>query len=474
MVISIPSSFFLYAAASAANIASFICGIAFGWTSPEIPQLKNATTTPLDSIITASEEGWIGAFLPLAAAVGPIGAGILADSIGRKWTILIGNVPFLLAFILNVVANSVYFFYVSRFLCGLGVGIIFTVLPMYIGEISDDGSRGVLGSLMQLFCVIGLLFSYTLGPFLSIKIFNAILIMPPTMFMILFSVFIPDSPYFLLQKKRMSDAVQALMKFRGRELSFAQKEVEVINTQLEEDLKSKGTFKLIFQSLALRKALTISLTLIGAQQLSGITVVLFYAQSIFADSGVPIAPEVCTIIVGIVQVLASAVTPLLVDKCGKRLLLMVSGLGMAVAHSILAFFFYLKNVQDADVSSLGWLPILSIVVFIITYCLGFGPLPWAVMGEIFPGNVKSIASSATASFCWILGFFLTNYFGAVTKVMGQSASFGFFGMCCVMAAAYVFKSVPETTGKSVSEIQCLLDGSIKKSLELIYSKVESV
>uniref|UniRef100_A0A6P7GKP8 Facilitated trehalose transporter Tret1-like n=1 Tax=Diabrotica virgifera virgifera TaxID=50390 RepID=A0A6P7GKP8_DIAVI len=140
---------------------------------------------------------------------------------------------------------------------------------------------------------------------------------------------------------------------------------------------------------------------------------------------------------------------------------------MAIAHSILAFFFYLKNDQHADVPSLGWLPILSIVVFIITYCLGFGPLPWAVMGEIFPGNVKSIASSATASFCWILGFFLTNYFGAVTKVMGQSASFGFFGICSVMAAAYVFKFVPETTGKSVSEIQCLLDGSIKKSLELI-------
>ncbi|XP_050508126.1 facilitated trehalose transporter Tret1-2 homolog [Diabrotica virgifera virgifera] len=422
-----------------ANIASFICGIAFGWTSPEIPQLKNETTTPLDSIISDSEEGWIGAFLPLAAAVGPVGAGILADSIGRKWTILIGNVPFLLAFILNVVANSVYFFYISRFLCGLGVGIIFTVLPMYIGEISDDGSRGVLGSLMQLFCVVGLLFSYALGPFLSIKIFNAILIIPPAMFLILFSVFIPDSPNFLLQKKRMSDAVQALMKFRGRELSFAQKEVEVINTQLEEDLKSKGTFKLIFRSPGLRKALTISLTLIGAQQLSGITWVSF---------------RYCT-------------TPLLVDRCGKRLLLMVSGLGMAIAHSILAFFFYLKNDQHADLSSLGWLPILSIVVFIITYCLGFGPLPWAAMGEIFPGNVKSIASSATASFCWILGFFLTNYFGAVTKVMGQSASFGLFGICCVMAAAYVFKFVPETTGKNVSEIQCLLDGSIKKSLELI-------
>ncbi|XP_072383998.1 facilitated trehalose transporter Tret1-like [Diabrotica undecimpunctata] len=467
MVSSTPSSFFLYAAGSIAYITAFISGIAFGWTSPEIPQLKNPNTTPLDTVISPSEEGWIGACLPLAAAVGPIGAGFLADSVGRKWTILIGNLPFLLAFMVNVVAKSIYLFYFSRLLCGLGVGIIFTVLPIYIAEISDDASRGTLGSLLQVFIVIGLLFSYALGPFLSIRTFNIILIIPPTLFMILFSVFIPDSPLFLLQKRRMSEAVQALIKFRGKEELSAQKEAELINSQLIENLKSKGSFKLIFKSPGLRKALTISMALVGGQQLSGITVVLFYTQSVFADAGVPIAPEMCTIIMGIVQIFASPAAPLLVNRCGKRFLLIISGLGMAVAHSILAFFFYLKNVQHADVSTLGWLPILSIVVYIITYCLGFGALPFAVMGEIFPENIKSLASSVTSSFCWILGFVISNYFGAVTKLIGQSGSFGFFGFCCVMAALYVFKFVPETTGKNVNEIQCLLDGSTKKSIELI-------
>uniref|UniRef100_A0A6P7GR80 Facilitated trehalose transporter Tret1-like n=1 Tax=Diabrotica virgifera virgifera TaxID=50390 RepID=A0A6P7GR80_DIAVI len=467
MVSSKSSRFFLYAAGSTAYLTAFISGIAFGWTSPEIPQLKDSNATTIDTVINASEEGWIGACLPLAAAVGPIGAGFLADSVGRKWTILIGNLPFLLAFIVNVFAKSIYFFYFSRLLCGLGVGIIFTVLPIYIAEISDDTSRGTLGSLLQVFVVIGLLFSYTLGPFLSIRTFNIILIFPPTLFMILFSVFIPDSPVFLLQKRRMSEAVQALVKFRDQEELPAQKEAELINSQLLEDLKSKGSFKLIFKSPGLRKALSISLALVAGQQLSGITVVLFYTQSVFADAGVPIAPEMCTIIMGIVQVFASPAAPLLVDRCGKRCLLIISGVGMAVSHFLLAFFFYLKNVQHTDVSNLGWVPIVSVVVYIITYCLGFGALPFAVMGEIFPGNVKSIASSTTSSFCWILGFLISNYFGVVSNLIGQSGSFGFFGICCIISALYVFKFVPETTGKNVNEIQCLLDGSTKKSIELI-------
>ncbi|XP_057658583.1 facilitated trehalose transporter Tret1-like [Diorhabda carinulata] len=453
---------FLYIAACTVNIVSFICGTSLGWTSPEIPLLKNLTTSPLEEIISPSQEGWVGSFLPLAAAIGPIGGGVLADKIGRKKSLLIANIPFFVAFLVNFFANSIYHFFLSRFLCGLGIGIIFTALPMYMGEIADDEVRGALGSFMQLFIVIGLCFSYILGPYVPMKTFNLILLTPPVVFSILFGGFVPDSPYYLIQSGRIDEALKALIKFRGCSRASAQKELEIMRTQIEEDSKSKGnfaeTFKIVLGSRGLKMALFISLNLVTWQQLSGINIVLFYTQSIFTDAGASLAPEICTIITGVVQIVASGATPLLVERWGKRFLLMLSAIGMGLSQGVLSYFFYMKEDQSKDVSDIGWVPIVSLVVFIITYCLGFGPLAWAVLGELFPGNVKSVASSATASFCWILGFFITNYFGALTSLVGKSGSFGLFTICCFISAGFVYKFLPETTGKSLIEIQALLSG----------------
>lgn len=411
--------------------------------------------------MTGSEEGWVGSFLPLAAAIGPLGAAILADKLGRKKSLLVGVIPFIVAYSINIFAANVPLLYLSRFLCGLGVGIIFTVVPMYVGEIADDEVRGALGSFMQLFIVIGLLFSYALGPYLPIKTFNIILISPPVIFFVLFFFFIPDTPYYLVKSAKHEEALEALIRLRGNLKTLAQKELEVVKVQVEIDVNNKASFMDIFKTKSTKMALFLALNLVAWQQLSGINIVLFYTQGIFTDAGVPLAPEICTIITGVVQIASSALTPLLVERLGKRFLLIQSAIGMGIAQGVLAFFFYLKDDKGSDVSSIGWLPILCLVVFIITYCLGFGPLPWAVMGELFPGNVKSAASSATASICWVFGFFITNYFGILSNLVGKSGSFGLFSVFCFFSFGFVFKFVPETSGKSFNEIQEILGGGRK-------------
>ncbi|KAJ8931871.1 hypothetical protein NQ314_015137 [Rhamnusium bicolor] len=426
------------------NLASFVCGTTFGWTSPEIPKLKGILDNPLGAPISKAEEGWIGSFLPLGAALGPFAAGIAADKIGRKKTLLVSAVPFIVAFILNLVATNVNYFFMSRFLCGLGVGSVFTVLPMYIGEISDDEVRGSLGSFMQLFIVIGLLFSYGLGPYLSIHWFNIILLIPPIAFLVIFLFFIPESPYYLVQVGDRDGAEDALIKLRAK---------------IDEAQQNKSSFFDIFKSRGLTMALFLSVSLVALQQFSGINIILFYAQDIFTDAGVSLAPEICTIIIGVVQIAASGATPALVEKRGKRFLLLLSAIGMGISQGVLAYFFFLKDDQKSDVSAIGWLPIASLIVYIVTYCLGFGPLPWAVMGELFPGNIKSVASTVTASGCWVLGFLLTKYFGMVADLIGKSGSFGIFSVCCLGAAIFTYKLVPETSGKSLQEIQDILNGN---------------
>lgn len=263
-------------------MAAFTCGITLGWTSPVIPKLQNATLTPLNEAITESDAGSIGSLLPLGAVLGPFIAGALADRIGRKRTLLLGNVPVIVGLLLNVFAKSVIYLLVSRFLCGISVGLTFTVLPMYIGEIAEDDVRGALGTYLQLFTVIGLLFSFVAGPYMSVTMFNAFCLVVPITFLITFAIFIPESPYYLLQTDEEEAAERALMKLRDRtSLEEVQDELDTVKKALNEALENKSSFLDIFKSKGLTMAYILSNGLLIFQQVSGINVVLFFAQNIF-------------------------------------------------------------------------------------------------------------------------------------------------------------------------------------------------
>lgn len=437
-----------------ANIAAFVCGTAFGWTSPEIPKLKQPSdANPLSSPLTKPQETWIGSLLPVGAAIGPFAAGIAADRFGRKATLLASIVPFIVSFLMCTYAHNVNVFYVARFLEGIGTGAIFTVLPMFVGEISEDAVRGALGSFMQLFITFGLLFSYAVGPYTTIPHFNLACVVAPLLFLFIFFMYVPESPYYLIAAGDKNAAEKSLKKLRSCE--NVDKELELIKRNVEESLANKASFFDIFKSKGLTKALVISLALVTFQQFSGINVILFYTQTIFEATGSTIPPEISTIIIGIVQILGSFLTPIFVERKGKRFLLLCSAVGMTISEIVLGAYFYLKE-HEENVQPIFWLPVACLVVYMITYCSGFGPLPWAVMGELFPSNVKSSASTVTASFCWILGFFITKFFANMVDAMGTSGSFWFFAACCVLAGGFVYKILPETSGKSLQEIQEIL------------------
>lgn len=271
---------------------------------------------------------------------------------------------------------------------------------------------------------------------------------------------IPESPYFLIADGKEDEASSALMQIRSKTKLEVAKELEEMKRTVQESMENQGSFMDVFKTPGLRKALTLSVGLVALQQLSGINVILFYTETIFKKTGSTMSAALSTIIVGIVQVLASILTPIFADRMGKRFLLMTSALGMFLSEAILGYYFrMLKNKED--VSSISWLPVMCLVVYIITYCLGFGPLPWAVMGELFPAHIKSSASTATASGCWFLGFILTKFFSTVSDVIGIDGSFWIFSGCCAFAFLFVYKFLPETSGKSLQEIQDILNGNTK-------------
>uniref|UniRef100_A0A1B0D4P3 Facilitated trehalose transporter Tret1 n=1 Tax=Phlebotomus papatasi TaxID=29031 RepID=A0A1B0D4P3_PHLPP len=432
------------------------------WTSPVFPKINYdpSTTdpdTPLDRLPDDEELSWIGSLVALGALIAPFVAGPLADKIGRKWTLLSSTGFFALSWILLVTTNNIPQMYVARLLQGFGVGFVMTVQTMYIGEISSDQYRGALGSFMQLFIVTGILYVYAIGPYVTYTALQWICLIPPLGFAAAF-FFMPETPYYYTGKGDKINADKSLQFLRGKTADGVQEEALKIQEAVEEAMKNKGTIKDLVGNKGNLKALIICAGLLSFQQLSGINVVLFYSQIIFAKTGSSLDSAIATIIVGLVQVIASGCTPLVADRLGRKIILLVSAVGMAICHGLLGLYFFLDFQKSEAVPNIGWLPVVSLIGFVTVYCVGFGPLPWAVLGEMFPANVKSIAASVVASVCWILGFIVTKYFSALDDAVGSHWAFWIFGLFCCGAFVFVFTLVMETKGLSLQEIQNRLNG----------------
>lgn len=440
----------VYLTAISANLSSFVVGTCLGWTSPIIPKLKQATAdSPLLTPIDKTEEAWISSLIAIGALIAPFIAGPLADWIGRKWTMLSSTLFFVAAYILTMNGIDVELIYLARLIMGFGVGFVMTVQPMYVGEIATDDSRGALGSLMQLFIVTGILYVYAIGPFVSYIFLQFCCILIPIIFAIIF-VFLPESPYYYAGKGRKEDAVKALQYLRGQTAEGVQAEMAIIQATVDESIANKGTIIDVVKNKGNRKALLICAGLIAFQQCSGINVVLFNSQAIFDNANTGINPAIATIIVGCVQVASSGLTPLIADRLGRKVILAMSAALMSISLAGLGYFFFAQSRGESG--DLLWLPVPALILFNIVYCVGFGPLPWAVLGEMFPGNVKSIASSIVASTCWIFGFLITRYYPALDS-LGAYYAFWLFGIFCALGFFFVLLVVMETKGMSLQQIQ---------------------
>lgn len=265
------------------------------------------------------------------------------------------------------ITDAIIHIYIARLLWGLSVGIVFTVLPMYIGEIAQDSVRGALGSLMQLFITFGILWSSAVGFYTSWLVCTYMSMVLPVLFLIFFT-FMPESPYHLCAVGEKEKAAKALMFFRGKSNDGVQKELEQIQCLMDEAAQQPSSMKEVFATPGRRKALSLSCGLVGFQQMSGINAVLFFSGNIFLAAGSDdIALNSC--IVSLVQVLASAVTPLVADRLGRRILLIFSSVGMLLGLTTLGLYFNLQKHMD-DVSHLAIMPLASLVVYMIVYCVG--------------------------------------------------------------------------------------------------------
>ncbi|KAL0125276.1 hypothetical protein PUN28_004422 [Cardiocondyla obscurior] len=444
-----------YLASLSACLMAVGVGTALAWTSPVLPQLyeKNSWL-----VITEEQGSWVSSLLALGAIAGAVPSGPMADKLGRKKTLLLLAAPFLLSWVIIILASQLWLIYVARFIVGAGVGAACVVVPTYISEIAETSTRGSLGAMFQLNITVGILLAFVLGAVMNYTAFAIVCALIEVGFLASF-MWMPESPIWLVNQKRKPEATVAMAVFRGdsydpsEELAEAQREAEAAS------LKKSTVFDLV-RTVAARKALLASLGGMFFQQLSGINAVIFYTVTIFQAAGSSMAPEISSIIVAIVQMVTTVVAAVIVDRAGRKPLLILSSSVMLISLVALGSYFNLKE-SESDVSNLGWLPLTSLTLFMIAFSIGMGPIPWMLMGEVFPAETKAVASGIAVMLNWFLVFLVTKSFPMMNKGLGADVTFWIFATIMAIATGFIYFFVPETKGKTSQEIQEELQGNVR-------------
>lgn len=398
--------------------------------------------------------------MPLAALAGGIIGGPLIEKLGRRMTILATAPPFAFAWLLIACATNVWYVLSGRALSGLCVGIASLSFPVYLGETLQPEVRGTLGLLPTALGNIGILFVFSTGMYLDWRTLAYLGAALPVPYFLL-SLLIPETPHWLVGHNNESGAKKSLQWLRGGNESDVAAELKNIVSTSESETVSKNTSMLALFERNNFKPLLISLGLMLFQQFSGINAVIFYTVMIFKDAGSSIDENLCTIIVGLVNFGATFLATILIDRLGRKVLLYISGCAMAVTLMTLGGFFYVKN-NGTDVSTIGWLPLASFVIFVVGFSLGFGPVPWLMMGEILPRKVRGTAASVATAFNWLCTFLVTKTFTDMIAVMGTYGAFWLFGTVCIIALIFVFLFVPETRGSSLEDIELRMRGHARR------------
>ncbi|KAI4498365.1 hypothetical protein M0802_006544 [Mischocyttarus mexicanus] len=439
-----------YLAAITATLSLASTGSHIGWTSPILPRLKSPES-PLQ--ITSDDASWIASFYLLGSIPGNIIAAFIVDWLGRKNSLLIAALPLTIGWILIIVAWNSYILYVSRFISGIGQGIVYVVCPMYIGEIADKEIRGSLGSFIKLMVTFGELYAHAVGPFVSYEMLSYACILISITFFISF-VWMPESPYYLIMKNEDKKAKKSLKRLKGNSTEEElEEDMEQMQKTVIRDLTDKVHFWNFFNTRGNRRAVLISFGLQLILQFSGIAAIESYTQEILHEAGTEISAGVAVIVLSLLQLVAGLAAAALVDKIGRRPLLLITTLFAGISLTITAGFYFFKFYLLVDITGYGWILHASVMFYELIIALGLSPLPYMMLGELFPTNVKGKAVSLVNLWASLLAFIVSKLYQVISDAIGVYSAFGWFAVSSFIGIIFIMLFVPETKGKSLLEIQ---------------------
>ncbi|XP_067617013.1 uncharacterized protein [Eurosta solidaginis] len=444
------------------HILTFSHGISIGWLSP-ILYILQSPQTPLDFKVTATNLAWIGSIFGIGALCGNVLLLFSLNRFGRKRNMCALAIPHMLFWILNYFALSVDYLYAARFFVGVTSGGLYVIGPIFISEITEKEIRGALTSMAMMFLSCGILVGYILPSYLNYHLIPCIVIGFPLIYMTAMAYF-PDTPTSLLHRRQVEEARASFNFYRNikserksqQEMCINEMQISAINSEFEELVSAKLqgekctpiTYHDFFNKSALKK-FALAFVIIILNQFSGSFAFVNYMSHIFAESSSTMDPKKSTIIIGLVQIFGTLLASTLVDRFGRKTLILLSTAGMAIGM----FFFgtFVQYTSAATKAQFDWIPLLAVAFIIATASIGVISLTFTIIVEILPAKVRPESQSITMMFCSFLMFVTLKLYPYFLFNLGISITMYACAGCCVVAGTYLLLFLPETKGKSMAK-----------------------
>jgi sugar porter (SP) family MFS transporter len=414
------------------------------------------------ALTAPADQAWAVSCALIGCLVGASASGWLSDRLGRRRSLLVAALIFAISSTGTALANDFFGFVAWRIAGGIAIGMASGLSPLYIAEIAPAGRRGQLVCLNQIALVIGLLAAQIVNWLIAKPVpphaalaeiaaswngttgwrwmFGATVV--PAIAFLLGCLFIPESPRWLAQRGRWDEAGQVLRRLNGAE-GAARALGNIRGTIAAAPGRSISA---VLRDVRYRQVLVIGVVLAVLQQWCGINVVFNYAQEIFASAGYAVSDTLLNIVItGVVNCLSTLVALMTVERWGRRLLMLIGCVGLASIYAVLG---------GCYVAGFQGLPLLLLVVAAIAcYAMTLAPVTWVALSEIFPGEARGASMAIATTALWAACFLLTYTFPLLNAAAGTGLTFWLYAVICAAGALFVLRTLPETRGRTLEQIE---------------------
>lgn len=448
------------------SIAAALGGFLFGFDSAVVNGAVPGIQASFNS--TSAQLGFQVASLLLGAALGGLIAGPLSDRIGRRNTMLVAGILFLVTAILTALAPNGALFTAFRFLSGMGVGVASLVSPEYIAEVSPTEMRGRLTSLQQLAIVVGILVAFLVDYGITIaaggvnnsfwfgleawRVMFLTEALPAAVY-IFAALFVPESPRYLVFKKRDADALKVL-----RRIDAAQSDAQIAAIRQTVLTERKPSFRdLRGPAGKILPIVWIGIALAVLQQFVGINVIFYYGTTLWEAVGFSANNSLqINIISGVINITATLVAIALVDRIGRKPLLFAGSIGMTLTLATMAWMFSF-SATDAQgnlilSSPYNIIALIAANLYVFAFGVTWGPVMWVMLGEMFSNKIRGAALAVAVFAQWMANWLVTVTFPSILTWGGPTAAYALYGVFAALSIYFVRRYIAETKGRALEQM----------------------
>nr|CAI5841203.1 unnamed protein product [Callosobruchus analis] len=443
---------------------TFGVGCHLAWTSPTITKLKSNDTlvNPFgDHPASVSDISLIVGSFYIGSIVGCLIPSRVLDSYGRRPALAFIAASMTAASLALAFSYNLWMYCLCRVVLGMGKGASLIIVPMYTGEVAHKRNRGRLVLFMSIMILGGMVYSYATGSCFSTKVFTLLCTLPILISLLSILTFVPESPYFLVTRNKPRKEVAACLRKlrRSIDVEVEVKQIEsVVRQKLKTGQQQSASYMSLLQDPKSRKAFKINTLMMIFHLLSGVTVTHAFLGPLFDSvSNSHWSGNTLAVFVSSIKFVAGLVATVTVEKYGRKPLMISSSSCAAICHFLVGLYFQLQAVGFSFVQHISVIPLVSIVVFAVAYSFGLGPVPFAYLSELFPQQAKNVGVPTCMAIATVSNAAIAVTFPYFMEYLGMQWCFWIFAVNCLYAAIFTKYKVPETKGRTLEEIQFMLE-----------------